>query len=503
MTRALHAIAFALVLGLALHAAAATSQEDALAALRAAVASHPDDPDLSWALAQALEAVGRYDLAADQMQRHLARWPERPSNGFAALGRCAYRAGRTDEAAKALERALAKDPRDAEAQLYYGMTLQALHEPQRAESHLETAASLDRELAGEALLLSGMSRLARGDTHGGNTLLAEVIERAPRSDSASDARALLGDEPPPRTASSFHAEAYAGAGYDSNVTLGGEGDLPGAGAKADALFETGTELSWRPSLGGEGRFVELGVHYDRLDYAEQTDYAAQRFLGTGAAQIALGPRAALHLDGAFGYSLLANDPYLMNGSLRPSLLVALGRHAGLLRLHASGERLAYDEDPVFESLKRSGWTYGGGLEHLVPFAGEREGWFVWGGSYERRETDATRDLLRFRGAYDGDCWRAALGAALTLPFEIHARAEVSFDAELYDHRNVVDALTENPTSPDRRRDYVWGTSLTLRRQLFRGIDVEIHTDFTDRSSNVDLYSYQRSVTGLRLRAALP
>jgi tetratricopeptide (TPR) repeat protein len=475
----------------------------ALASLRAALAAHPDDPDLSWSLALALEAEATPAEAAAHLQRHLARWPERPPGGYAALGRCEFRAGRPNEARRALELALARDPRDAESQLYLGLALQALRQPQRAEPHFERAAALDRELAGEALLLSGMSRLSRGDARGGRALLSQVTRSAPESASARDARALLGDAPSARGPSSFRAEAYAGALYDSNVTLGGEGDFPGAGnAQDDALFDYGTELSWRPVL-GEGRPIELSARYERMDYLELSEYSAQRFLGSGSGQLPLGSRAALRLDASLGYALLDNDPYLLSGALRPSLLIALGPHSGLLRLHAGGERLDYEQDPLFESLELDGWTYGGGAEHLMPLGRERWAWFGWGGSYQRRDTEAGRDELGFRSAYDGDRWRASLRSAVNLPFQIRARAELAFDAELYDHRNLVDALTEDPVSPDRRQDRVWSSALSLRRPLIGNVEIELHVQYADRDSNVDLFAYQRALTGLRLHAAMP
>ena len=484
----------------------ASDLETSLAALRETVARHPDDPEVSWSLAAALETVGRSAEAADRMQAHLARWPDRPSGGWTALGRCAYRAGRMQDAKQALERALLRNEKDAQAQLYLGLALRALREWQRAETHLEAAAALDPELAGDALLLSGMSRVTRGDAQEGRALLARVIERAPESASARDARAFL-ENPTSDSRSPFRIEAFAGAHYDSNVTLEGEGDFPGAGpAQDDALFDFGARVAWRPAF-GEAHSLEIAAHYDRLDYLELDEYATQRFLGTGAWKLPLHRNASLRLAGSAGYWLLDDDPYLSSGALNPSLLVGLGAGRGLLRVSTGGERLDYEDDPLIDSLERSGWNYGGGVEHLLPFAGEREGWLVWGGSYRRRDTDAHRDPAGYRAAYDHDRWRASLWTTLRFPFEIHARANLALDAERYDHRNVIDALTQaaaGDASPaDRRRDLVWSSRVSLRRKLLGDVEVEIDAQFVDRSSNVDLYSYQRTLAGVRLHAALP
>ncbi|HEX5067287.1 MAG TPA: tetratricopeptide repeat protein [Myxococcota bacterium] len=500
--RALHVFLFAAALTLALAGVgAATGLDQALASLRNAVAKHPDDPDVSWALADALDAAGKTAEAADQMQRHLARWPDRPAHGWLALGRCAYGAGRIDDAIAALSRALERDADDAEAHLYMGLALRQKGDAQGAETHFDAAAR-DPDLAPQALLLAGMSQVGRGEQAAGRAQLERVIELAPRSDAAQGARALL-EDPAPSTLP-FTIESFAGVNYDSNATLGSDGNIPGASsAEGDALFEFGTDLTWSPPLGGEDRPFELGLHYTRGDYVEQSQYSDQSVRGSVNWQKLLGPRLALRVDGAGGYTWLENEPYSARGSLRPSVLFELGPNAGVLRLYGSGERDEYENVPVIDSLERDGWLYGGGAEHLLRLGHESGTWFAWGGRYLRRDTEAQRDALGFASAYDANLWQGSLRLATTLPFEIRARAELFFDAQLYDHRNVIDALSEETDSPVRRRDLVWSSGLSFRRALYRGVDLELHGEFTDVDSNVGLYSYQRALTGMRLRAALP
>jgi hypothetical protein len=216
----------------------------------------------------------------------------------------------------------------------------------------------------------------------------------------------------------------------------------------------------------------------------------------------LGQRAALRLDGGLGYSLLDNDPYLLSAGLRPSLLVAVGSRSGVLRILANGERLQYDEDPQFDSLERSGWLVGAGAEHLLSLGHESEAWIAWGGSYQHRFTEADRDDFGLHGAYDGDRYRAMLRGGTPLFLGVSARAELAFDAERYDNRNVIDT-TDDLTSPKRRRDFVWSPRLALRRALYRGVDLEVHASYTDRASNIDLYGYERALAGVRLHATLP
>jgi tetratricopeptide (TPR) repeat protein len=502
VTRALHIVLLAVALAVALAAVSSAAElDEALASLRNTVAKHPDDPDVSWALADALEAAERSSEAADHMQRHLARWPERPAHGWRALGRCAYGAGRVNEAIAALARALVRDEADAEAHLYMGLALQRKGEKLRAEAHFEAAAR-DPELAPDALLLSGISRVGRGDADVGRARLQRVIDLAPQTDSALDARALLDDTG--LFASRLSIESFAGVGYDSNATLGSRADVPGASsAEDDALFEFGTDVSWRPRLIGERDPLELDFRYVRRDYARQTDLAEQLFRAGFRNLTYLHPRVGLETEGSGGPFLVDNDLYGVSGGLRQSLLVALGRRTGVLRVYANGERAEYEDAPFVDSLERDGWVYGGGAEHVVRLGRESDLWLAWGGRYSRRDTEAGRDELGFEGAYDADLWQGSLRLAGFLPFEVRARAELYFDAHLYDNPNLIDALSEGLESPSRRRDMVWTSLLTLRRALYRNVELELYAQFADIDSNVDLYSYRRGLTGMRLRAALP
>jgi tetratricopeptide (TPR) repeat protein len=488
-------------------AAAAVDLDQSLASLRAAAARHPDDPGYSWAVADALEAAGRPAEAADQIRAHLARWPDRPSDGWSALGRCEYRAGRLEPARDALRQALARDPRDAEAHLYLGLAFQRLGKAERAARHLEIAADLDPELAGDALLLAGVSHLSDGDALRGRELLERVIKMSPESASAREARSLIGGVAPPPRPSALGISASSGVSYDSNVTLGGEGDLPGAGAaEDDAVVDFATRVAWRVAPIDEVRPIEIGAGYDRSDYLDLDEFSMQRAGGDVGWTLPLHRDVALRLYGLGSYYWLDESPYLVRGAVAPSLYFALGGNRGALRVGASGEYLDYEEDPIFDSLERSGWEYGGAAEHVIPlslFTERPKVWLSWGGGYARRDTGASRDELGFASAYDRDRWRGSMRLHVPLPFDVRADAALFYDAELYDHENVIDALSENPTSPDRRRDSVWSTNLSLRRKLFRGVDLEVLASFQDRESNVDLYAYQRTLAGVRLHAAFP
>ncbi len=84
----------------------------------------------------------------------------------------------------------------------------------------------------------------------------------------------------------------------------------------------------------------------------------------------------------------------------------------------------------------------------------------------------------------------------------------SLDADLllawshYPHRNVVDFLS-GAGSGTRRSDQTQQFSLTLSRPLTAWTSVDVRWTGTRQRSNVDTYTYDRSIVGLFLTARTP
>ena len=264
-------------------------------------------------------------------------------------------------------------------------------------------------------------------------------------------------------------------------------------------------MTLRP-LRGERFGLDLGLRYDQSTHADLSAYDTRRVLGAVGSRYRLGPRLALRLDSWVGWTLLDEEPYLLETALRPSLLVGIGGRAGVLRFDAEGERLDYEERPFIQSLNRDGWSYGGGFEHIVPVPLREGSWVAWTGAYTRRDTEAGTDLLGFDGAYDHDRFGALVRLHVPVAWQLDADARLAFDAERYDNANVIDAVTDNGVGrpdPRRRSDDVWNVGLALTRPLGRLTELELSWGFTDRASNVDLYAYDRHIVGLTVRVHTP
>jgi tetratricopeptide (TPR) repeat protein len=487
------------------HANARAVASDEIERLAQAVASHPDDPDLLFALAQRLAADARDEAAVEKLKTLVARWPDHRPEASLLLGRLLYGLGRAEEAVPHLERATALDPESGPAELFLGLALQASGRGGEAEAHFERAALDTPELRAEAWLLAGLAKLERGDRPGGDELLSRAIGADPEGESARSARLVLdgGGAQPSR----FHVQAYGGFEYDSNATLDSGDDFTGLPAdQSDASFAWGTAVSVA-ALRGERFGVAIGGVYDQTAHLELHDWDLQQFGGALAAGWQVTERLSLRLDARLANARLDGDPYLLSGGLFPSLVLGLGPRAGWLRAFGDTSWYGYDETPISPALERDGFAFGSGLEHGFRVPGLRDTVFTWFGSWGRFDSEASRDeSLGFEGDYDRTSYGGGARVSTLLPWRIAMHFGFAFVRERYANRNLIDYLTDDgvgTATPSRRRDGVWDVRLRVVRPVTRFIDLEISTRYSDHASNVDLYDYDRFVSGLAVRIHTP
>jgi len=476
--------------------------DPALARLRAAVARHPDDPDLAWALARGLAEAGRTAEARGRLARDVRRWPERP-DAHLLLGTLLADAGRDAEAVRHLERAAALDPESGTARFRLALALRRLGRGAEAEPLLREAGAREPALRGETLLLRGIGRLERGDERRGEALLREAIALDPDSDAARAAQVLLRTGAP--EAGRFALEAWAGMEYDSNVVLD-SGAIPGASVDRDDGVGVWGAAFRVDVLRGERRGLALGAGFDERNHLDLEAYDEKNLTGSFATLLHAGPRTRWRLAGAVVHSLLDDESYLSRGLLRPSLTAILGERSGVARLVGHVEGLFYEDDPVFASAERDGLAFGAGLSHHVPIPGWPDAWGTWRFDYLRYETRAGTDALGFRGAYDHDRYQGGLEARLPLPWQVDVSTGVFLAGEVYHHDNVVDYLaqlaqggTTQTAERRRRRDLALETRVELVRPLSSHLDLALHWRFLDRGSNTDFYAYDRHFVGFQLR----
>jgi hypothetical protein len=252
--------------------------------------------------------------------------------------------------------------------------------------------------------------------------------------------------------------------------------------------------------------VVLGYHFDTGLHDQVTDYDYQTQQGFVSLLLRAHEQVTLRLDGVYNYGKLGGTPYVQVGTVRPNVFFAWSDNVGVSRLYGEVDWSKFYEDNVLESLNRSGTSYAVGLEHTLAVPGLPMVLATLHARWATQQTASGADFLGFDSAYAFD--RSEVGLELRFPviWGIHAAAGAMVGWEPYDNPNVIDFLTDNgvgdPT-PDKRRDLVTDASVTLSRELYRGVMLEVAWRYTNRDSNVDLYSYDRNVVGMYLRFQTP
>jgi tetratricopeptide (TPR) repeat protein len=476
--------------------------------LARAVEAHPEDPDLRFALAAQLEATGDLDGAVVHFARLAEAFPERRPDVWLRLGRLLSALGRDAEAVPALERAIAADEETGAAHLHLGLALRRLGRHEEATLHFARAGEVEPELLPEAALLQALSRIDLGDERGAVPYLKRAVEVDPTGEAARSAQLLLhtgtaARERPPY----FHFEWFGGYETDTNVTLDGSADIPNVSdQRNDARAVWGATLLLRP-LHRKRVGLAFGVRYDQAEQEELSAFDVRRELAFASLRVTPHERVSLRLDGLATRTRLDHRRYQRTRSLRPSLLFALSERLGVTRMFASLEEVSYPEDPSLSNLDRDGWALGGGFDHFVPIPVLAGTWLSLGADFRRYDTDSERDpLLGFASPYDHDRWRASTTLRSQLPLGFEGEASFSWSQERYEHRSLLDALTDGGVGtldPSTRLDHVLEGRFSLVRPVTRYAGVELRVQQIERTSNVDIYQYDRRIVGVYVKLHTP
>jgi tetratricopeptide (TPR) repeat protein len=462
--------------------------------LRRAVAAHPDDPALAWALATEL-ARSEPRAALDALARFARRWPAQRPDLERTRGRLHYALGEDVAALAALDRAVAARPGDAAAHLYRGLALRRLGRRAEAARALAVAGDLSSDLRAESLVLRAVDAVAEGEPERGRELLEHALALEPAPELERRIRVLLRRlEVPPR-------------GGPIRLTLGGEirhdsnprreeQDLA-TDPDSDWVAAWDAGATWRPLRGASGT-AALGYRYFQLEHehADEEDFTAHRVFALVSRELA--PHMGVRVLGDAGQDLVEADRYRWSAGARPGVFARLGPRLGTADLAARVRYLAYYEAPDTPSRELDGVEYGADFRHLLPLPAllDAKLWLDLGAS--RLDTQARRDAAGYAGAYDRNRFEAGLSVDFALPFAVRGLLGVDAAWDRYRHRNVIDADARG--LPGRvRRDQIASVNVGVRRAITRWAELTLLWRGTDNHSNVELYDYERSVALARLQ----
>ncbi len=493
------------------------------AALAVGVPAAGSEQDANLLRASALARKGRCDEALALLAQSGA------GSARAALlrGQCHAEGKRWAEAITALDEAQRLDPALADVQLTLMIARyqvgdlagarQALDAmpasaTQRAEYHLyrgllllesaqgaEAGAAFDRarelaptELEPIAAYYSGVAWLSAKDRARANASFDRAIALAPGSEWAKQAeQARKGLASGPRAS---WAWIRAGAEWDSNVVLRGEGvDLPteiGNQSDGRAVWTVhgGTELfrggDWS---GGVSGTYYGSSHFDLTQFDEHHPTAGPWL------DYRIDEATVLRLRGDVGYAWIDGDDFLFDAEFGPTLYRDWG-DAGRSQFGVRATRLDFKYPVTAQAgfpsnyRDRDGWGWAVTAQHAFR-AGMQDTEFSFGVSYLGFAADG--------GEYDYDGADVFVGAEALLPFELRARGMLGASYLPFDNRSSYeDPPGSGGFESDDRHDFAWRVRLELEREIGAGFSALARYRYQDRISNVDVFDYDRHVVGL-------
>jgi tetratricopeptide (TPR) repeat protein len=489
LRRAAACAASALWLGFAAEPAAAASAaraaldrrvEQASAALRAGeveralgelaelVKKAPDDTRALSLYAQALLVAGRFQEAADALDR-LRRLDPGAERLDYFRGLAAYRLQDWTRAQQLLKNALAREPDSAVLHLLYGVVLQQQGELDAGEAELARALALDPSLEGQVAYRRGVADVRRGSFGSAARRFGEVGPALPGTALSRSADAFedwIGGAAGQRALSGF---AALGTGYDSNVNLAADDDATRGVGREDA------------PLG----IAEAGVNYRVLD-TEQLDvdlgtrggfrfhFGASDFdLAQTRSSIGLGYQPLDWLRASLGYSfeyLAANyETFRLTHVVEPSLRIApFDEHP--TRVFFRYEPRDYDDEPGtgFESLDRDGTVYRAGIEQSVSLPD----FFGFGPSFARAGYQAR--IERAQGDdFDAVGHQPSLTLGLALPLDMLALVDVRNEWRGFD----------DPSGQSHRNDRITEVGTGISKAFGRRFSLDLFYRYADRDSD--------------------
>jgi tetratricopeptide (TPR) repeat protein len=416
-----------------------------------------------------------------------------------------YHVGDLEGARRALNAMPASATQRAEYHLYRGLLLLDGAQHEQAGEAFDRARELaPTEMEPIAAYYSGVAWLSAEDRARANAAFDRAIALAPGSEWARQAQAAReGIAAGPR---SRWAWLRAGGEWDSNVVLRGEGvDLPAElGNESDGravwIAHGGAELwkrrDWAAGLSGT---YYGSAHFDLTDFDEHHPVLSPWL------DYRIDSSTVLRLRYDVGYAWIDGDDFLFDQQLSPTLFHDWGK-AGRSQLTARVSYLDYrfpvgPDDPVgitplfneHTYRNRDGWGWGLSLQHAYPIG--RESALQVGVSYAA--------FAAAGGEYDYQGGELFAGAETLLPGRIALRGAAGVGWFPFDNpSSQFDPPGSGLYESDDREDVAYRVRVEMERELAAGFSLLGRYRYHDRSSNVDVFDYDRHVVGLYVTYAL-
>lgn len=451
----------------------------ALGELDEAVVLAPNSPEVLRLYAEVLVRSGQPERAQEILRR-LGEIEPLGADFEYSLALASFRMGDWERARDRLRIMASRAPEPGSAYLYLGAAHQELGALDAAEGAFSQALGVNPSLLGAVAYRRGMIALARRLYPAAKAQFEIVEERLPGTPLALSATEYLKQieriDPDP-----WEVFVRAGMGYDSNINL----------ASSDDSFTSSGEQGWRAltTLGGAYAFGddELGVQVGQTLYGHfytgDGQFDQQTSLTWAWGHMELNDALEVDLRYGFEYAWADWKSYRSSQNLEPGLTWKISPRWAT-RVSFRVEDRTYYFTPADPEFDRTGSVeyVGADAFYLLPSVlaspnAEASSWLRVGYRY-RNEDSAGNQFLA-----SGN--QPIFTLALALPWQIQSIVDARVEWRDY----AVPSLREPTVGP--RRDTIATLRAGAERPLGENASLEIGYRYTNRSSNVNYYDYQR------------
>lgn len=470
--------------------------EDALAALREALALAPEHADALYYSGVVLTALGRFDEAVQALERARAAAPAEPTVLF-QLGLAYFGLRDYDRAQPILEQAFAADPKLDGLGYYVGFLRHRKADYEGAVQAFQAGVATDLKIQQLAQFYSGLALASLGFQDRAARELEQAARLLPASPLTAAAERLREVVTGPRARERrFRAEVRVGGFHDDNVAVN-----PATGT--DPLVR---DLRSRPHESpGELGSLRLDFVLVRTTPFEATityslfatvnndlhDFDILDHVGglSGTYRSTLGGRPyALSLQYAYDYLTLGGDAFVRRHTFSPTASLVANAH-NVTAVQARYQRSDYAGDgSLTPDERRNGANTMAGLTHLLQFEGGKH--LVKAGyQWDLDDTDGRN--FRYAGH------RILAGVQYTLPWAA-LRLRYDLDVHLRRYRSLNSILPIDAPGTVRRSDTEYTHTAGLSLPLSKDLTLVAEYQRTNAHSNLAVFTFDRNIFSLSL-----
>jgi tetratricopeptide (TPR) repeat protein len=419
------------------------------------------------------------------------------------LGIAMVQKGEYDDAMPLLERARESEELEARASFFLGVCHLRRGEYATARALFDSAAAGDEKLAASSQYYEGVIAYREGDRTKAIEHFQVVVDKAPESQIAGEARTLIAALQ--TTARPWQLYAGTGFQYDSNVLLGPTTET-NIGSDADPEFISGkSDGRWVFNLGGSYRLLD----WERLtltagyDFYQSLHFHENEFNIQNHAQIVDLGYSTNYVDMGIAarhdFTLRETSKFLQSGTVLPWVSVPTGEWAetqmsfrllvndffGGIDTNGGG---APENDADFDV--RDAYNYAGAVRELFDLGAAR---YLWLGYRFDNEDPVGNDRDSQSFGYDGH--QVDTGFSWTLPSAFGIEGGYSYKYELYNNasREFAEVNGMEVLVQPQRRDNVHGVYALLHIPLLTYFELTCGVISTFNNSSQSEFEYERLV----------